>query len=1532
MNAIRSVCSQFASATVLSAGLIAFIESGTAHAASVDLWQARNGSMSSPTSPVEWVKGNVGPANSHYIEGHSIPYRLVMSDLTNGPHRVIIEWDTRQKGKHALDFITHYNRLLPHDQFAGHTEPETVSPLDGLAGPFGAPSAFPIPPPSPTGSPVASQPSTSFDTIPSAARTLTIWNGTITGAFYTLQQDLSADSAVTRLAIDFAATNSTVALSFGGHIASKVDWGAGNSATSIGGSPYHMRIISLDGAGGNQDRSVQAVAVLSPPLAGVSGPDTVCANTTNTYVAITDATNNPAFRWSLPGNSTGASIVGANDASTVHVVAGNGAGQYSVELKVTADGLSSTGTRTTTVQSATTATVLSDQTVCHGGDAALETIPAGVGPFSFIWRKDGQVLANETNRALSLSNLQPSDAGVYCVEVTGACGTASRCSTLTVITPPVITCPPDVAVECFGQVPPPAPQTVILSGGPAGLVVVHAGDVFQTNGVSVTITRTYAIPGLCPVACRQSITVRDTIAPVPVCPANLVRLEDAPDSGGAPVDFPTPAGTDNCDPTPSVVCTPPSGSRFAVGDTVVACVATDVSGNSSSCTFTIRIVPQTIVASSTADSGPGTLRQALLDANAAEGNNTIKFAFRGVPPYVIHLLSPLPQISDPVVIDGWSQIQFQGQPVIEIDGTNVVPPTPTAERTGLSIVVGGTTVRGLVLNGFTTGIRAGGAGGHVIQGNFIGLDPANPSAGGNSGDGLVVVSPNNLIGGAIAEARNVISRNGGNGLVLESPLATGNLVVSNWIGTAADGVTPAGNAQAGIAIRDGASGNSIGPGNIIAYNGGSGVLVESTAGAGNAIRGNIITGNGQIGIDLGGDGVTNNDPGDEDTGANEAQNFPILSSARTDGATTVIRGALESAPNRSYSIEIFARVKTLASGLDTPALVATVTATTDRNGLGDFEAIVAAFLPAGSQVFATATDPANSTSEFSPAILVGSPPIILTQPTGTTAPPGGTAGFCVTASGTEPLFYQWRRNGANIPDATNECFFVSPVELTDGGTYTVVIANELGAVTSDPALLVLDLPRLAPGDNFADRTPLFGPVGIASGTNLFATREAGEPLHAGKPGGSSVWYTWTAPDTGIATFRTTGSTFDTLLGVYTGLAVNSLTTAASDEDQGGFYTSGVRFNTSAGAVYQIAIDGFGGASGNFVFAWSLEATGDFLPIITNQPISQTVAPGSSATFVVGAIGNCRYIDHDCRNAKDDKPDHPNPQLSLSFQWYFNGVPIPGATSATLVRTNVQDASVGTYSVLVNNGSRTLFSQPAVLQINQTETIVQHVQTADKFLDAVRAAPLRVGAALSGATSEFQPASVVRGYTGTQVFNTSGSATETGEGPICGVVGGASQWISFLAEETGTVFLNTDGSSYDTVMAVLTRNTNGTLQQLACDNNGGLDGRDSALTVPVTAGRTNFIVIDGVNGASGTLRLNYSLVTPSFLTPLGKNAQGANRVRVTGRLGAKFTLQASPNLSTWSSLITTNAPTGTFDYVDTRSTNSNPRYYRALLLP
>jgi len=126
-------------------------------------------------------------------------------------------------------------------------------------------------------------------------------------------------------------------------------------------------------------------------------------------------------------------------------------------------------------------------------------------------------------------------------------------------------------------------------------------------------------------------------------------------------------------------------------------------------------------------------------------------------------------------------------------------------------------------------------------------------------------------------------------------------------------------------------------------------------------------------------------------------------------------------------------------------------------------------------------------------------------------------------------------------------------------------------------------------DNFANRTTVLGSSVTMFGRNTGASKETGEPNHAGNTGGKSVWWSWTAPTSGkveITTgnsFSTTDSSFDTLLNVYTGSALSSLTSVAANDNsfliQDGAVTSRVIFNAISGTSYQIAIDGSGGASG-----------------------------------------------------------------------------------------------------------------------------------------------------------------------------------------------------------------------------------------------------------------------------------------------------------------------------------------------------------------
>jgi hypothetical protein len=143
-----------------------------------------------------------------------------------------------------------------------------------------------------------------------------------------------------------------------------------------------------------------------------------------------------------------------------------------------------------------------------------------------------------------------------------------------------------------------------------------------------------------------------------------------------------------------------------------------------------------------------------------------------------------------------------------------------------------------------------------------------------------------------------------------------------------------------------------------------------------------------------------------------------------------------------------------------------------------------------------------------------------------------------------------------------------------------------------------------PNDNFNGAITLTGTNLTISATNVGATKEIGEPNHAGDPGGRSVWWEWTAPGPGSVFIRTTGSSFDTLLAVYTGSSVAELsdTLAASNDDAGKAVTSLVAFNVTAGTTYHIVVDGFGGASGDIQLALSYRVN-----ILPDPPLNDNFA-------------------------------------------------------------------------------------------------------------------------------------------------------------------------------------------------------------------------------------------------------------------------------------------------------------------------------------
>ena len=265
----------------------------------------------------------------------------------------------------------------------------------------------------------------------------------------------------------------------------------------------------------------------------------------------------------------------------------------------------------------------------------------------------------------------------------------------------------------------------------------------------------------------------------------------------------------------------------------------------------------------TNDSGPGSLRQAILDANAATGTDTIAFNIPGSGVKTIKPATPLPQLTDPVIIDGYTQpgasantLAVGDNAVLLIELQGPAGATNGLSYTGLIIAGGNSVVRGLVINEFGGGIYLTQKGGNTVEGNFIGTNPTGDARHANSFDGVKVEfnSLGNLIGGTTPAARNIISGNGRGIFINQSSTMT---VQGNYIGTNAAGTAAIPNHDDGLFIST--PNNVIGgtlPGarNIISGNGSQGIYIAANT---NTVQGNYVgtdvsgtlpLGNGSFGV------------------------------------------------------------------------------------------------------------------------------------------------------------------------------------------------------------------------------------------------------------------------------------------------------------------------------------------------------------------------------------------------------------------------------------------------------------------------------------------------------------------------------------------------------------------------------------------------------------------------------------------------------------------------------------------------------------
>jgi hypothetical protein len=305
------------------------------------------------------------------------------------------------------------------------------------------------------------------------------------------------------------------------------------------------------------------------------------------------------------------------------------------------------------------------------------------------------------------------------------------------------------------------------------------------------------------------------------------------------------------------------------------------------------------------------------------------------------------------------------------------------------------------------------------------------------------------------------------------------------------------------------------------------------------------------------------------------------------------------------------------------------------------------------------TNIAGSVTSSNAVLTVASSPVIVMQPTPTNqslAAGYNTATFTVTAVGTAPLNYQWQVNGTNVVNggsirgATTNVLTIYPAQTNNSGSYTVIVANHAGSVTSSNAVLTVTNEPPVITEQPTSQTVVVG------STATFMINGSATPPYG---------FQWLKNGTDL----TNGTT------------INGSTISGSTA----YELTINNAQTSDNGAYSVVITNAWGAatSSNAVLTVATS------PVIVTQPTNQVLAVGSNATFAVTAVGI----------------------LPLSYQWQTNGVNlvdggnISGSTTNRLILTDVQTNNSGTYTVIVANSAGSVTSSNALLTVATSPVIV-----------------------------------------------------------------------------------------------------------------------------------------------------------------------------------------------------------------------------------
>jgi TIR domain len=385
---------------------------------------------------------------------------------------------------------------------------------------------------------------------------------------------------------------------------------------------------------------------------------------------------------------------------------------------------------------------------------------------------------------------------------------------------------------------------------------------------------------------------------------------------------------------------------------------------------------------------------------------------------------------------------------------------------------------------------------------------------------------------------------------------------------------------------------------------------------------------------------------------------------------------------------------------------------------------------------------------------------------------------------------------------------------------------------------------------FGAATEIVGSSGTTRRDNALATKEPGEPDHAGNDGGKSVWYRWTAPADGTATIDTAGSDFDTLLAVYRGSSVAGLELIAANDDTAGTMQSRVRFPIRAGLSYKIAVDGYGGAAGTIKLNWEVD------PPLPNDDFS-------SAEEIVGASGTIRG-DNTGATKEPGEPAHAGNDGGKSV-WYRWTAPADGTVTIdtagsdfdTLLAVYRGSSVAGLEPIAANDDA------PGSVQSRLRFPIRQGLEyriAVDGYGGATGTIKLNWEVDPPLPNDDFSAAEEIVGASGTIRGVNTGATKEPGEPAHAGNDGGTSVWYRWTAPASGSATIDTFGSDFDTLLAVYRGSSRGALEPIAA-NDDAPGTRQSQVRLPITHGLEYMIAVDGYAGAMGAITLNWQVNPP-----------------------------------------------------------------------